>query len=90
MYNRSHNISSEEFLCKDSNDLEETRDKLVEKKYFKSALKEIIFYVIFVLLIMMITYQMVEPKAYEYQKNLRNLYGAGDKSNQFLDVEYIF
>ena len=34
-----------------------------------------------------LAYQMIDSKTFNYQNNLRNLFGAGDKSNKFLKVK---
>lgn len=33
-----------------------------------------------------VAYQIFDTNTFNYQNNLRNLFGAGDKSTQFLEV----
>ena len=56
-------------------------------KRLKVFIKEIILVGIFAGLTFAIVYQLVDIKDYEYQLNIKNLFGAGQKSSQFLDVK---
>ena len=65
------------------NDLK--KEKLNDK-LLKTACKEILLNLVFAGLTLTVAYQMVDIKAYNYQKNLKNLFGSGEKSTSLLDV----
>ena len=52
----------------------------------KRILKEIILSVTFIAITLCLAYQMTDRNTFHYQSNLKNLFGAGDKSTKFLDV----
>lgn len=60
-------------------------NKLIDKN-LKTAFKSIAFYAIFAAMTLNLAYQMVDKNTFNYQNNLKNLFGAGDKSTKFLDV----
>ena len=69
-------------------DLKELKKEKINDKLLKVAFKEIILNLIFAGVVLAIAYQMIDIKVNTYQNNLKNIFGAGDKSTSFLDVIY--
>lgn len=66
--------------------LNKLRETKLKDRKLKSALKEIIACLMFVALTMTVAYQMLDNNSLKYQQNLLNLFGAGNKNNQFNNV----
>ena len=52
-------------------------------------MQEILLSLAFVVLTMTCAYQLLDKDSFNYQNNLRNMLGAGDKSTSFVDVNII-
>lgn len=67
-------------------DLNEQKDNKLKDDKLKLALKDTILALILIGLSLTVAYQLVDRKTYEYQLNLKNIFGAGSISTSFLDV----
>ena len=63
-----------------------SKEKQKNKKA-RSAIREIVLAVLFAVLAMVCAYQMLDYTSFSYQKNLKNVFGAGDKSKTLYDVK---
>ena len=66
--------------------MNELKKEKLNDKLLKVAFKEITLNTIFAGITLAVAYQMIDTKVNSYQKNLKNVFGAGDKSTSFLDV----
>ena len=60
-------------------------DKLKEKDLFR-AFKSILQYFLFLTLSIIVSYEMLDSNSFQYRNNLKNIFGDGDKSKNFTDV----
>lgn len=70
--------------------LEKLKNERLSYKNFKMELNEAILSIIFIILTFSIAYQMIDLNSFNYQTNLANLFGAGDKSQSFENVISLF
>ena len=63
------------------------KEQKTKEKNLKIAFKTVICYVLFLVLSVSISLQVLDIKSHKYQYNLRNLFGDGDKSKEFSTVE---
>ena len=70
----------------DNTDLKEHKEK---DKHLKIAFKEVFLCLIFAGLTLTVAYEMVDIKAYNYQLNLKNIFGSSEKSTSFIDVIFL-
>ena len=69
--------------------LEKLKEKKMIEKKLKSDLKEVLFYVIFAIVCLMLAYNIFDNVGFYSQKNLKNFYSAGEKSSFLLEVNYL-
>ena len=78
------NLDFESFT--DQINLEQIKETKLKDNETKRILKEIILSITFIAITLCLAYQMTDRNTFQYQFNLKNLFGAGDKSTKFLDV----
>jgi hypothetical protein len=66
--------------------LDKLKKEKLSDKLLKVACKETILYLILAGLTLTVAYQMIDVLAFRYQKSLKNIFGAGDKSTSFFNV----
>ena len=66
--------------------MNELKKEKLNDKLLKVAFKEITLNTIFAGITLAVAYQMIDTKVNSYQKNMKNVFGTGDKSTSFLDV----
>ena len=77
----------EKFESSDNHaDLNRLRELKLKDNQLKEAFKEIILCLLFVVLIMTCSYQMIDSNSFQYRQNLMNLFGAGNINNTFNNV----
>lgn len=69
--------------------LEKLKEKKMIEKKLKSDLKEVLFYVIFAIVCLMLAYNIFDNVGFYSQKNLKNFYSAGEKSSFLFEVNYL-
>jgi hypothetical protein len=69
--------------------LDELKKNRIKENRIKLVFKETILAGLFAGITFTIAYQMVDMKAFAYQSNLKNLFGTGDKSTTFSDVNQL-
>jgi hypothetical protein len=73
-----------------STNLDDLRQNLLMDKKIKVALIETLLCILFVVMTMAVSYQMLDNDSFGYRNNLMNLFGAGSVSNSFNSVNAFF
>lgn len=81
---RNHDLLEEKQV-----DLDNLRDEKLKQRDLTKAFKSIMSYVLFLLLSLVISYQLLDTNAYQYSHNLKNIFGDGDKFKSFNQVKYL-
>lgn len=67
-------------------DLDKLKEEKLKDRDLTRAFKSVMLYVLFLLLSIIISYQMLDFNAYQYRNNLKNIFGDGAKSKSFSQV----
>jgi len=68
------------YQAPDPVELEQARERRIKELKMYDILREIVFYVIYVWVIIVISYEFRDPKSFEFRENLRRSFVTGGRS----------